>query len=422
MPRKKIFLSYRRDDSSGYTELLFSRLAAYFGRSAVFRDVHSIHPSDRFREVIQTSMSDFAIVLVVISKQWMQLTGADSVRRLEQPDDVVCWEIATALDHGGMTVLPVLVGGAKMPNAEGLPAKIRSLADITAHEMSDRRWDYDFEELVRLVKRTTQVSDPPPLDVNPFSSRATISDDAYFHDRKTECRTVRDYLRVRGNCQLVGARRIGKSSVLRFVERHCAEWCPSCRVAYLDLQDPRCYTLTGWLKEVAHGFRLPTVPHTLAELMEAVEGLLRSGVHPVLFLDEFGEMAKRSHEFSKEVFHTLRACGQHPQGGMSILTAAPKRLSELTDPHSDSSPFFNTFPVLTIRRFAPADARAYVEMERLGVPSFTITEKERILEFAQDHPLALQTACYHVLAAREVGEELPAALKRAREELGDMLS
>ena len=418
---KKIFLSYRRDDSSGYTELLFSKLAGHYGQPAVFRDIHAIHPADRFREVIQASLSECAIVFVVMSKQWTNITDADGARRLEQPDDIVCWEIASALDHEGLKVLPILVGGATMPRAEELPASIRALASITAHEMSDRRWDYDFEELVRFINTTAPVSIPPTIDINPFSNRAAIWNDCSFHDRKTECRTVRGCLRVRGNCQLVGARRIGKSSVLRFVERHCAEWCPSVRVAYLDLQDPRCYTLTGWLKEVAHGFRLPTVPCTLTELMEAVEDLLFAGVHPVLFLDEFGEMAQRGHEFSKEVFHTLRACGQRPQGGMSILTAAPKRLSEMTDPSSDSSPFFNTFPVLTIRAFAPADARAYVDLERPGIPSFTSREKERILEFAQDHPLALQTACYHVLAARESGEDLPTSLARAREECRHVL-
>jgi hypothetical protein len=51
MPGNKIFLSYRRDDSSGYTELVFEGLAGYFGKPAIFRDVHVIQPMDRFREI-----------------------------------------------------------------------------------------------------------------------------------------------------------------------------------------------------------------------------------------------------------------------------------------------------------------------------------------------------------------------------------
>jgi hypothetical protein len=417
MPGSRIFLSYRRDDSSGHTELLYSRLAGYYGRSAVFRDVHAVQPMERFREAIHTALSGSAIVLVVISRQWSHLTGNDGVRRLEQPDDCLRWEITSALG-GNVPVLPLLVGGATMPQPGDLPADLQPLSAINSYEMSDQRWEHDFEGLIRLLNRAGVVAAEPTRPVNPFSIRAGIRDDAFFHDRKLELGMLRDYLRSRQNCQLVGPRRIGKSSVLLFIQRHCADWCPTARVAYLDLQDPRCFTLRGWLGEVAHGFRLPQTPETLPDLMEAAEDLLETGVQPVLCLDEFGEMARRHQEFPREVFLTLRACGQR---GMSILTAAPQRLSELTDPRDDTSPFFNTFPVLPLRAYAPADARAYVEQRRPGVPDFTGQEAERILEFAQGHPLALQAACYHVLVARESGENLAAALARAREDCGRTL-
>ena len=67
-----------------------------------------------------------------------------------------------------------------------------------------------------------------------------------------------------------------------------------------------------------------TATATLSELMEEVEDLIEKGVRPVLCLDEFGEMGEYPQEFPRELFLTLRACGQR---GMSILTAAPKRLS-----------------------------------------------------------------------------------------------
>jgi hypothetical protein len=410
----KIFLSYRRDDSSGYTALLHQRLTNHYGPAAVFQDVHSIAPMDRFREVIEQSLSQCAVVLVVMSKQWSRIAGPDGVARLHKPDDVVCWEIENAVAHA-LPILPILVGGAHMPSAADLPDRIRMLAGINALEMSDSRWPEDFHKLIEAVNRTGQIAGPPVTGVNPFSMRGGIRDDALFYDRNRERGMLRDYLRGKQNCQLVGPRRIGKSSILLFIQRHCTEWSAGARVAYLDLQDPRYYTLAGWLKGIARGFALPQPLNSLSDLMEAIEDLIDRDIHPVLCLDEFGEMSRRTDQFSREVFLTLRACGQR---GMSILTAAPKRLSELTDPGDDSSPFFNTFAVLEIDEFSRDDARRYVELERPGVLGFTKQETDRILEFAHGHPLALQSACFHVLAARESGEALPDVLARARVECG----
>jgi hypothetical protein len=280
--------------------------------------------------------------------------------------------------------------------------------------MSDLQWAADLEKLIGLINRTADVA--APLDLNPFSIRAGITDDRFFHDRERERRSLRDYVRNRQNCQLVGPRRIGKSSLLRYVERHARDWVAASRVAYLDLQDPRCYTLKGWLREVADGLGVAATPMTLVELTEGIEDLMGTGVHPVLCLDEFGEMASRSNEFPREVFLTLRSVGQR---GMSIVTASPKRLSQLTNPRDDTSPFFNTFPVLSVSTFTREDARAYVDKDRPGVPAFTETEKERILEFAEGYPLALQCASYHVLDGRESGGDTATALRFAREECGE---
>jgi hypothetical protein len=408
-----IFLSYRRDDSSGYTELLYSRLAGRFGRPAVFRDVHSIQPMDRFREVIDASLLGCAVVVVVISRQWTQMTDVHGARRLMDPDDVVTAEIAGALARG-LRVLPVLVGGAKMPGRDDLPSVLQPLAQINALDISDQRLEHDFEQLVSLIEQTVPAPEAA-LAVNPFSVRGGIRQEDAFFNRAAELSMLRDYVRGRQNCQIVGPRRIGKSSLLLHVERRCAEWCPSANVAYIDLQDPRCYTLKGWLKEVGEGLRLPHIPRSLADLMEVVEDALAGGAQPILCLDEFGEMARRPKAFPREVFLTLRACGQR---GMSILTAAPQRLSALTDPRDDTSPFFNTFPILPLRAFAPSEARAFTELKRPGAPEFTERERERILEFAQGLPLALQAACYHVLAARRSSEDIGAALGRAAEDCG----
>ena len=56
-------------------------------------------------------------------------------------------EIERALEREGVEVIPVLVDGAKLPPREELPESLLALRRRNAFELSDRRWDYDLEEL-----------------------------------------------------------------------------------------------------------------------------------------------------------------------------------------------------------------------------------------------------------------------------------
>ena len=52
-----------------------------------------------------------------------------------------------------------------------------------------------------------------------------------------------------------------------------------------------------------------------------------------------------------------------------------------------------------------------------GVPRFTADERAAILDFAKNHPLALQVACFNVLEAKEDGTTLLAALQRSADDM-----
>ena len=70
MPRK-ITISYRRDDSGVITGRIFDRLAAHFGRDAVFRDIDDIPPGVDFRKHISGILDDSDIVLAVVGPRWI---------------------------------------------------------------------------------------------------------------------------------------------------------------------------------------------------------------------------------------------------------------------------------------------------------------------------------------------------------------
>jgi hypothetical protein len=169
---------------------------------------------------------------------------------------------------------------------------------------------------------------PPPAISNPFVWRAGITEGEAFFNRERELAMVRDFLNKRQSVQVVGPRRIGKTSLLLHVRRIAQTWNNSVTVAYLDSQDPRCATLEGWLRRLAKQLKWDQAPGDLEGLADRTEAMLTGGSHPVVCLDEVEELIWRPGAFSREFFLTLRSLGQT---GLSILTAGRTPLSQLMD-------------------------------------------------------------------------------------------
>jgi AAA+ ATPase superfamily predicted ATPase len=268
--------------------------------------------------------------------------------------------------------------------------------------------------IYRLVKWLGPIEAAP----NPFIWRGGITKAADFFDRDNEQRTLRDFLRGRQNCQIVGPRRISKTSLLRQIERKAAEWEPAAVVAFIDLMDARCSTLIGWLHRVSRRFGWEQRVTTLGEFTDGIEAMVTAGKHPVLCLDEFEEFTTRRAEFTREFFANLRFCGQN---GMSVITASQQPLSDLTERGDPSSPFYNIFRRLQLGPFAEADANDFVTIYRPGIAPFNDEEKKMILDFAKGYPLALQVACFHVVEERTNGGSLLTAMRKAAEEMRNYL-
>ena len=123
----KVFVSYRRSDSSTATGRIYDHLTATFGQDSVFKDIDSIALGDDFRRAIGTAVGDCRVLLAIIGDGWLEVTGEGGKRRLDEPDDYVRIEVESALARG-IPVIPVLVGERAMPRAEELPASLRELA------------------------------------------------------------------------------------------------------------------------------------------------------------------------------------------------------------------------------------------------------------------------------------------------------
>jgi hypothetical protein len=168
MAGTRVFISYRRDDSAGHAGRLYDRLAQQFGEAQVFLDFEAIPGASDFTEEIRNALSHANFVLALIGPGWLRVTDPGGKPRLQNPNDLVRQEIRIALDSG-TSVVPVLVGGAKMPRKEHLPPDISRLHTINAVTISDRRFSADADDLIRAIARIgeTSVTVTPSAEVRP---------------------------------------------------------------------------------------------------------------------------------------------------------------------------------------------------------------------------------------------------------------
>ncbi len=158
----RIFISYRRDDASAYAGRLYDGLSLRFP-DQVFMDVDTIEPGVDFVERIEESVGSADVLIAVIGRDWASAVDEDGQRRLEQPDDFVRLEVATALERN-IRVIPVLVGGASYPHADELPDDLDGLTRRNGLELSDFDWKGGTQRLVEAIEGVLGVSDAPSED------------------------------------------------------------------------------------------------------------------------------------------------------------------------------------------------------------------------------------------------------------------
>jgi hypothetical protein len=148
-----VFISYRREDTSGEASHLAADLGDALGNRQVFIDVDTIGPGVDYVKRIDGALTECEVVLVLIGDRWLSVTDSDGKRRLDSEGDFVVLEVEKALQRPDVTVVPVLVEGTTMPTEAQLPPRIRGLASRNALELASRRWRYDLEQILALVKR-----------------------------------------------------------------------------------------------------------------------------------------------------------------------------------------------------------------------------------------------------------------------------
>jgi hypothetical protein len=166
-----IFISYRRDDSEGEAGRLFDDLTRAFGNENVFMDVAGILPGVDFRRAIENNVAGCGVLLGIIGPNWVSITDAAGQRRLDDPNDFVVLEIASALKRE-VPVIPVLVHEARMPKPDQLPEILKELSYRNSVELSHSRWNSDVQLLIQALAAYVT---PNPADAQePVHAAVTV--------------------------------------------------------------------------------------------------------------------------------------------------------------------------------------------------------------------------------------------------------
>jgi biotin carboxyl carrier protein len=166
---RKIFISYRRDDSRYQARLIYAAFTQVIPPDHVFMDIASIPLGADFRKVLKGWVEQCDILLALIGSGWIDAVDPKTgQKRLTNPADFVRIEIGAALARD-IPVVPVLLDGAPMPDAEALPDELKELIFRHAEFVEYRRFD---DDVARLIKKLALDPNPAkPVQSTPTPAR-----------------------------------------------------------------------------------------------------------------------------------------------------------------------------------------------------------------------------------------------------------
>jgi hypothetical protein len=154
MPR--VFISYRRSDAAGQAGRLAENLFERLGRGNVFLDVDAIPAGVDFEQHIDHMLDGCAVALILIGDEWLALGTPGGAPRLHDESDLVRKEVVRALTSG-VTVVPVLVEGARMPAAAELPPDVAPIVKLNAAGLDNRHWRQDVRSICDTIDAASDL-------------------------------------------------------------------------------------------------------------------------------------------------------------------------------------------------------------------------------------------------------------------------
>jgi CHASE2 domain-containing sensor protein len=151
--RSHFFISYRRGQSQWPARILHDELVARFGAASVFMDKAAIDAGQIWPARIEQAIAECSVMLVLIGPDWLAARGPGGSRRLDDPEDWVRREVLAGLGNEHAVVVPVLLDGAAMPDAQVLPDPLRPLSHCNAIPLAGDDPRAEIDQLVDSIQK-----------------------------------------------------------------------------------------------------------------------------------------------------------------------------------------------------------------------------------------------------------------------------
>jgi TIR domain len=152
----KIFLCYRRDDAGAYAGRIQDQLVQDLGSDTLFMDVDAIPLGVNFVRVLHDEVAKCDVLLAVIGRNWLDARDEHGNRRLENSNDFVRIEIEAALQRN-IPVVPILVDGARIPEAGQLPKELAELSFRNGIDVRLASFHSDVSRLIYGLKKQLNI-------------------------------------------------------------------------------------------------------------------------------------------------------------------------------------------------------------------------------------------------------------------------
>jgi serine/threonine-protein kinase len=240
---------------------------------------------------------------------------------------------------------------------------------------------------------------------NPYLNRVAIKEPSQFFGRTRE--VARIFSRIGAprpqSISVVGERRIGKSSLLQFINHpqiraRNLDDAQSYIFVFIDLQQKRRLTLEEFFKGLFELIAKEVRDKAITKLLpgfDSLRGLLEkfrdTGRKLIVLFDEF-DVITTNKTFDLEFYSFLRSIANNYD--VAYVTSSARDLQELC--HTQliaDSPFFNIFTNVFLRAFSPKEAFELIQQPSADAGLPLEHYARRITELAGYFPYFLQIAC-----------------------------
>jgi GTPase SAR1 family protein len=200
------------------------------------------------------------------------------------------------------------------------------------------------------------------------------------------------------NFAIVGARKIGKTSLLHQVAKKLpADTIP----IYMDLENPRKQDYNTFMQSLQHKLADNiTVAFDSADALSGlkkliIESIRKTGKSIIFLLDEIDILMKFDKKNKFQMIKTFR--GLYQEGYCQFILSGFEHLSQAAE--DIKSPLYNFCEFIRLGKLKEPDARALISepMKSIGMAYDNLDDRDFILQYTSCHPNLLQFFCKNLV-------------------------